>query len=181
MEDEDDGPPSGNHVGSVCTRVERDPDCQVDARAVPRDDVDQLREHREHRLCDSCGLRQLAEQRRQHHRGEPVGTAHHFGGVSLGPNPERKGVRHAENLRHGGVPSGRGRPQAHSAVAQAYWIKAALAAKAGGAPAGPVAAFEQQATDQDGEVAWLRHVANAYRKTDPSQAQRLLATAGATA
>ncbi|MCB5906394.1 hypothetical protein [Streptomyces pinistramenti] len=60
--------------------------------------------------------------------------------------------------------------------------EAALAAKAGGAPAGPVAAFEQQqATDQDGEAAWLRHVAHAYRKTDPSQAQRLLATAGATA
>ncbi|MFG2141925.1 MAB_1171c family putative transporter [Streptomyces sp. NPDC048650] len=70
---------------------------------------------------------------------------------------------------------------AHGAIAQACWIKAALAAKAGGAPAGPVAAFEQQqTTDQDGEVAWLRHVANAYRKTDPSQAQRLLTTAGAT-
>ncbi|MFC9227486.1 DUF6545 domain-containing protein [Streptomyces decoyicus] len=175
-------PPSGNQLGSVCTRVERDPACQVDAHAVPRGDVDQLREHREHQLGDCCGLRQLAEQRRQHHRGEPVGTAHYFGGTSLGPNPGLKGLRRAESLRHGGVASGRGRPQAHGAVAQAYWFKAALALKAGGAPAGPVAAFEQQhATDQDGEVSWLRHVANAYRKTDSLQAQCLLATAGATA
>ncbi|AJT69968.1 hypothetical protein T261_8375 [Streptomyces lydicus] len=147
---------------------------------MPRGDVDQLREHREHRLGDSCALRQLAEQRRRHHRGEPVGTAHRFGGTSLRPNPEPEGSPRRE-LRHCGVPSGRGRPQARGAVAQAYWIRAALAAKAGGAPAGPVAAFEQQATVQGGEVAWLRHVANAYRKTDPSQAQRLLATAGATA
>ncbi len=68
---------------------------------------------------------------------------------------------------------------AHGAVAQAYWIKAALAAKAGGVAAGPVAAFEQPAaTDQDGEVAWLRRVARAYKKSSPAQAQSLLAAAG---
>ncbi|MGG7574188.1 MAB_1171c family putative transporter [Streptomyces sirii] len=71
---------------------------------------------------------------------------------------------------------------AHGAVAQAYWIKAALAAKAGGVPAGPVAAFEQPAaTDQDGEVAWLRQVAKAYRKSSPAQVQSLLTTAEAAA
>ncbi|MFE0058729.1 MAB_1171c family putative transporter [Streptomyces sp. NPDC059003] len=70
----------------------------------------------------------------------------------------------------------------HSAVAQAYWIKAALAAKEGGAPAGSVAAFEQPvATDQAGEVAWLRRVARAYKKSNPGQAQSLLAAAGADA
>ncbi|MFF8789142.1 MAB_1171c family putative transporter [Streptomyces sp. NPDC015125] len=67
---------------------------------------------------------------------------------------------------------------AHGAVAQAYWIKAALAAKAAGAPPGPVAAFEQPAAvDQDGEVAWLRQVARAYRKSSTAQAQSLLTTA----
>ncbi|MCZ1011477.1 DUF6545 domain-containing protein [Streptomyces lydicus] len=67
---------------------------------------------------------------------------------------------------------------AHGAVAQAYWIKAALAATAGGAPPGPVAAFEQPATvDQAGEVAWLRQVARAYRKSSTAQAQSLLTTA----
>ncbi|MFI9078713.1 MAB_1171c family putative transporter [Streptomyces sioyaensis] len=71
---------------------------------------------------------------------------------------------------------------AHGAVAQAYWIKAALAAKAGGAPPGPVAAFEQPAAvDQDGEVAWLRQVARAYRKSSTAQAQSLLTTAEAAA
>ncbi|WP_433860257.1 MAB_1171c family putative transporter [Streptomyces kronopolitis] len=67
-------------------------------------------------------------------------------------------------------------------AAQAQWIKAALAAKSDGAPEGPVAAFEQEpATDQDGEVAWLRRVAAAYEKTDHAQAQHLLASTGATA
>ncbi|GFH34769.1 hypothetical protein SCWH03_09830 [Streptomyces pacificus] len=67
---------------------------------------------------------------------------------------------------------------AHGAAAQAYWIRAALAAKAGGAPAGPVAAFEQPAaTDQDGEVAWLRRVAREYGKSSPARAQGLLAAA----
>ncbi|MEU6462178.1 MAB_1171c family putative transporter [Streptomyces sp. NPDC046976] len=69
-----------------------------------------------------------------------------------------------------------------AAVAQAYWIKAALAAKDQGTPAGPVAAFEQQqATDQDDEAAWLRRVARAYKKTTITQAQDLLATVGAHA
>ncbi|MFJ4084992.1 MAB_1171c family putative transporter [Streptomyces iakyrus] len=69
-----------------------------------------------------------------------------------------------------------------AAAAQAYWIKAALAAKDQGAPAGPVAAFEQQqADDQDGEAAWLRRVAKAYKKTTTTQAQNLLSAAGASA
>ncbi|MFD9394977.1 MAB_1171c family putative transporter [Streptomyces sp. NPDC060000] len=69
-----------------------------------------------------------------------------------------------------------------AAAAQAYWIKAALAAKQQGTPAGPVAAFEQQqAADQDDEAAWLRRVAKAYKKTTPTQAQNLLADAGAPA
>ncbi|MGX1759536.1 DUF6545 domain-containing protein [Streptomyces lydicus] len=67
---------------------------------------------------------------------------------------------------------------AHGAVARAYWIKAALAAKSGGAPPGPVAAFEQPAAvDQAGEVAWLRRVARAYRKSSTAQAQSLLTIA----
>ncbi|WP_370423840.1 MAB_1171c family putative transporter [Streptomyces sp. QH1-20] len=70
----------------------------------------------------------------------------------------------------------------HGAVAQANWIKAALAAKAAGAPTGPASAFEQPAaTDQDGEVAWLRRVARAYKKSSPAQAQSLLAATGAAA
>ncbi|MEU9115486.1 DUF6545 domain-containing protein [Streptomyces sp. NPDC048483] len=61
-------------------------------------------------------------------------------------------------------------------------MKAALAAKAGGAPAAPVAAFEQPAdTDQDGEIAWLRRVARAYKKSSPSHAQSLLAAGGSVA
>ncbi|GGT53973.1 MAB_1171c family putative transporter [Streptomyces purpureus] len=63
-------------------------------------------------------------------------------------------------------------------LADAYWIKAALAAKANGAPAGPAAAVEpQHATDQDGEVAWLVRVAAAYRKVDEARARTLLAPA----
>jgi len=92
-----------------------------------------------------------------------------------------------EKLRHH-VPDGlmnaaqnlsdRGGP----AVAQAYWIKAALAAKQQGTPAGPVAAFEQQqAADQDDETAWLRRVAKAYKRTTITRAQNLLAAAGASA
>lgn len=72
--------------------------------------------------------------------------------------------------------------QHDAAVAQAYWIKAALAAKQQGTPPGPVAAFEQQqANDQDDEAAWLRRVAKAYQKTSPAQAQNLLAAAGVPA
>ncbi|MFF8383989.1 MAB_1171c family putative transporter [Streptomyces kanasensis] len=61
-------------------------------------------------------------------------------------------------------------------VADAYWIKAALAAKASGAPAGGAADFEtRQAADQDGEVAWLVRVAEAYRSVPEESARRLLA------
>ncbi|MEV4425940.1 MAB_1171c family putative transporter [Streptomyces sp. R-07] len=57
-------------------------------------------------------------------------------------------------------------------LADAYWIKAALVAKAEGAPAGKAAAFEtKQATDQDDEVAWLVRVAAAY-KAIPEQRTR---------
>ncbi|MFF4409831.1 MAB_1171c family putative transporter [Streptomyces sp. NPDC001404] len=62
-------------------------------------------------------------------------------------------------------------------LAQAYWITAALAAKANGTPAGPVAAFEQrQAVDQDDEAAWLCRVARAHKKADPQRAEALLAS-----
>ncbi|MEU7228969.1 MAB_1171c family putative transporter [Streptomyces chrestomyceticus] len=85
-----------------------------------------------------------------------------------------------EKLRHhapDGLMAAAQEKAPHGAVAQAHWMKAALAAKADGAPAGPAAAFEQhQAATQDGEVAWLRHVATAYRKSSPLQAQSLLAT-----
>ncbi|GAA1111604.1 MAB_1171c family putative transporter [Streptomyces javensis] len=64
-------------------------------------------------------------------------------------------------------------------LAQAYWIKAALAAKHSGAAAGPVAAFEQRpAASQDDESAWLRSVARAYKKVEYHRAQVLLASAG---
>ncbi|MEU7281806.1 MAB_1171c family putative transporter [Streptomyces sp. NPDC045431] len=59
-------------------------------------------------------------------------------------------------------------------LADAYWIKAALAAKAAGAPAGRAAAIEaKHATDQDDEVAWLVCVAGAYRTVDGERAARL--------
>ncbi|MFJ8645434.1 MAB_1171c family putative transporter [Streptomyces sp. NPDC093546] len=64
-------------------------------------------------------------------------------------------------------------------LADAYWIKAALAAKAGGAPAGKAAAIEaKHAADQDDEVAWLVCVAAAYRTVDGERAARLLELAG---
>ncbi|MCS0635077.1 hypothetical protein NX801_05270 [Streptomyces sp. LP05-1] len=63
-------------------------------------------------------------------------------------------------------------------LTEAYWIKAALAAKAGGAPAGEAAAVEpRHATDQDGEVAWLVQVAGAYRTVTDDRARHVLATA----
>ncbi|WP_405714358.1 MULTISPECIES: MAB_1171c family putative transporter [unclassified Streptomyces] len=63
-------------------------------------------------------------------------------------------------------------------LAEAYWIKAALAAKAGGASASTAAAIEtQHATDQDGEVAWLVRVAAAYRTVPQDRAARVLAAA----
>ncbi|QGV79498.1 MAB_1171c family putative transporter [Streptomyces ficellus] len=67
-------------------------------------------------------------------------------------------------------------------LADAYWIKAALAAKADGAPAGKAAAVEQKhATDQDDEVAWLVRVADAYRKADGDRARGLLVSLESTA
>ncbi|OKK02529.1 hypothetical protein AMK26_23100 [Streptomyces sp. CB03234] len=85
-----------------------------------------------------------------------------------------------EKLRHY-VPDGLVGAAAHAAggpgpLADAYWIKAALAAKAGGAPAGKAAAVEaRHATDQDDEVAWLVRVAAAYRRADDDRARALLA------
>ncbi|MEU8764587.1 MAB_1171c family putative transporter [Streptomyces sp. NPDC048659] len=69
-------------------------------------------------------------------------------------------------------------PERTAALADAYWIKAALAAKADGAPAGRAAAFEtKHATDQDGEVAWLVRVAAAYGSI-PEQRTRGVLRAG---
>ncbi|MGW2105453.1 MAB_1171c family putative transporter [Streptomyces sp. NPDC001948] len=63
-------------------------------------------------------------------------------------------------------------------LAEAYWIKAALTAKNGGATASTAAAVEtQHATDQDGEVAWLVRVATAYRTVPQDRAARVLAAA----
>ncbi|RCH70082.1 hypothetical protein DT019_00800 [Streptomyces sp. SDr-06] len=60
-------------------------------------------------------------------------------------------------------------------LAEAYWIKAALAAKADGAGAGDAAAVEtKHATDQDGEVAWLVRVAAAYRTVSGERARGVL-------
>ncbi|MEV7425614.1 MULTISPECIES: MAB_1171c family putative transporter [unclassified Streptomyces] len=60
-------------------------------------------------------------------------------------------------------------------LADAYWIKSALAAKADGAPAGGAAAIEpNHATDQDGEVAWLVRVATAYRTITDDRIRRVL-------
>ncbi|MEW1724555.1 MAB_1171c family putative transporter [Streptomyces sp. NPDC093109] len=62
-------------------------------------------------------------------------------------------------------------------LADAYWIKSALAAKNGGAPAGGAAAIEaNHATDQDGEVAWLVRVAGAYRTITDDRVRRVLET-----
>ncbi|MEU1364694.1 MAB_1171c family putative transporter [Streptomyces sp. NPDC005803] len=67
-----------------------------------------------------------------------------------------------------------GRDQA-GPLADAYWIKAALAARNAGAPAGDAAAVgTQHATDQDGEVAWLVRVAAAYRTVTPERARQVL-------
>ncbi|MCX5110916.1 hypothetical protein OOK13_20660 [Streptomyces sp. NBC_00378] len=63
-------------------------------------------------------------------------------------------------------------------LAEAYWIKAALTAKNGGASASTAAAVEtQHATDQDGEVAWLVRVATAYRTVPQDRAAQVLAAA----
>ncbi|MFD9485064.1 MAB_1171c family putative transporter [Streptomyces sp. NPDC059991] len=69
-------------------------------------------------------------------------------------------------------------PEAAGPLADAHWIKAALAAKADGAPAGRAAAIEpQHATDQDGEVAWLVRVAAAYKTIPYDRAREVLASA----
>ncbi|MGV9311122.1 MAB_1171c family putative transporter [Streptomyces sp. NPDC003691] len=69
-------------------------------------------------------------------------------------------------------------PGKAGSLADAYWIKAALVAKAEGAPAGKAGAFEtKHATDQDGEVAWLLRVAAAY-KAIPEQRTRLVLRSG---
>ncbi|MFF1416182.1 MAB_1171c family putative transporter [Streptomyces sp. NPDC058280] len=60
-------------------------------------------------------------------------------------------------------------------LADAYWIKAALTAKAGGTPAGKAAAIEpQHATDQDDEVAWLVRVAAAYKTITDDRTRHVL-------
>lgn len=61
-------------------------------------------------------------------------------------------------------------------LADAYWIKAALLARDSGTPAGGAAAVEaKQASDQDGEIAWLVRVATAYRRLPQERAARVLA------
>ncbi|CAL9461113.1 MAB_1171c family putative transporter [Streptomyces sp. enrichment culture] len=84
-----------------------------------------------------------------------------------------------EKLRHyvphGLLPAAREAAGSAGPVADAYWIKAALVAKAAGAQAGEAAEFDtRQATDQDGEVAWLVRVAEAYRSIPEEHARRLL-------
>ncbi|MFF3173980.1 MAB_1171c family putative transporter [Streptomyces sp. NPDC057900] len=65
-------------------------------------------------------------------------------------------------------------------LAEAYWIKAALAAHAAGVAPGDAAAVgSRHATDQDGEVAWLVRVAAAYRTVTAEQARRILESSGA--
>ncbi|MFF2063003.1 MAB_1171c family putative transporter [Streptomyces sp. NPDC058200] len=60
-------------------------------------------------------------------------------------------------------------------LADAYWIKAALTAKADGTPAGKAAAIEpQHATDQDDEVAWLVRVAAAYKTITDDRTRHVL-------
>jgi len=61
-------------------------------------------------------------------------------------------------------------------LADAYWIKAAVIAKAEGATAGRAAAVESEhATDQDDEVARLVRVAAAYRSVTDARARQILA------
>ncbi|WP_149182238.1 MAB_1171c family putative transporter [Streptomyces sp. TRM49041] len=84
-----------------------------------------------------------------------------------------------EKLRHyvpdALLPAARDVAGSAGPLADAYWIKAALAAKAAGAEAGDAATFEtRQATDQDDEVAWLVRVAAAYRSIRQENARQLL-------
>ncbi|HEY9441341.1 MAG TPA: MAB_1171c family putative transporter [Streptomyces sp.] len=71
-------------------------------------------------------------------------------------------------------------PEAAGPLADAYWIKAALMARAAGAPVGRAAAVAtQQAADQDDEVAWLVRVATAYRTITDQRARQVLDDAAA--
>ncbi|MEU6483529.1 MAB_1171c family putative transporter [Streptomyces sp. NPDC046887] len=83
-----------------------------------------------------------------------------------------------EKLRHyvpdSLAPAARDAAGGPGPLADAYWIAAALARKAAGAPAGPAAAVDpQHATDQDGEVARLTRVAAAHRTLDPDRVRAL--------
>lgn len=91
--------------------------------------------------------------------------------------------REAAPLRSGRPASGRQAGRLHDSprtesegpLAEAYWIKAALAAKAAGAAAGDAAAVDtMHATDQDGEVARLVRVAAAYRTISGERARSVL-------
>lgn len=71
-------------------------------------------------------------------------------------------------------------PRRGKGLADAYWIKAALLAKASGAPAGAAATVAtQHAADQDGEVARLVRVAAAYRTVGEERARAVLGAATA--
>lgn len=66
-------------------------------------------------------------------------------------------------------------PERVGPLAGAHWIKAALAAQADGAPAGPAASVDAQyATDQDDEVARLVRVAAAYRTITHERTRQVL-------
>ncbi|MFG3495894.1 MAB_1171c family putative transporter [Streptomyces sp. NPDC047928] len=91
-----------------------------------------------------------------------------------------------EKLRHyvpdGLLPAAKRAAGGAGPLADAYWIKAALVAKADGAPAGGAAAIEpKHAADQDDEVAWLVRVAAAYRTVGETRARELLASLEAAA
>ncbi|MFJ7969416.1 MAB_1171c family putative transporter [Streptomyces sp. NPDC096324] len=58
------------------------------------------------------------------------------------------------------------------AMAEAYWIKAALTAA--GQPAGAPVTFRTAGDDFTTEVAWLLRVAAAYREADPASISRLI-------
>ncbi|WUW23078.1 hypothetical protein OG521_20755 [Streptomyces sp. NBC_01463] len=71
-------------------------------------------------------------------------------------------------------------PEQAGPLADAYWIKAALAAHGAGAPAGGAAAVgSPHATDQDGEVARLVRVAAAYRTVTSERARQVLESTAA--
>lgn len=91
-----------------------------------------------------------------------------------------------EKLRHyvpdALLPAAREAAGSAGPSADAYWIRAALAAKAAGAEAGGAADFDNRhATDQDDEVAWLVRVAAAYRSVPEEGARRVLERAASAA